>query len=176
MKEYPINFKTNEVIAILNGRKTQMRMIIKPQPKPQPACAKIWSIEDGTWCWESKSSKSDIFTPEKFKPDYQIADRLWVREPWQVWVDYNGLSSRELPQLIDVLYIADRPDSLWDSRKRRADSMPRWASRITLEITNVRVERVKYVSEVDAVAKSFEYDLQDGWVWVYDFEVVNERD
>lgn len=83
---------------------------------------------------------SDGFLPAP----YSVGDRLWGRETWTKGAD-------------DYLYYrADNTvfDDLWmDSPWRSSSQMPRWASRITLEVTGVRVERVEEISEEDALAE-----------------------
>jgi len=116
MKERPILFSGPMVRAILDGRKTQTRRPVKPQPF--------------------------VATPSMFDvskcPIGQPGDRLWVRETWTK--NTNGV----------VWYRADRhpiAGGLW----RPSIHMPRWASRITLEITRVWVERVQDIMEDGAI-------------------------
>lgn len=80
-------------------------------------------------------------------------DRLWVRETWQVWTEFDDTRPRDLPAIArtHVNYPAD--GNVWDSRRRPSIHMPRRASRITLELTDVRVERVQEISEADAKAE-----------------------
>ena len=153
MKERPILFSGEMVRAILEGRKTQTRRVVKPTqstPKVAPLRMEPWII-DGEWqeddngapCWSG------------FHPDYpgeakwfscpygQPGDRLWVRE---TWAQHFG----------ELRYRADEaPDGYYHGAKGWKSSifMPRAISRITLEITDVRVERVQEISEPDAEAE-----------------------
>jgi hypothetical protein len=150
VKERPINLKEWEVRAILDGRKTQTRRVVKPQPKeeavlgfliPQPnakgSCAHFHAVD------EKGVHTKDLTV---CFPYGQPGDRLWVREKW---MDLRG------------------EDRRWKSPV----TMPRWASRITLEIESVRVERLNEISEEDAITEGLaEYvpqrdDLREAGKW-----------
>lgn len=177
MKERPILFSTPMLQAILAGTKTQTRRVVKPQPNG------VWSIPpitvvDGRW--GSNGCVSDLRCPYG-KP----GDRLWVREAWMlptepaedmITVDYRACLEAET-QGCDRVFLDDVTDAMfqdaqriWDSDVKHARSgwrsgihMPRWASRLLLEITDVRVERLQSISEADAKAEGapaeFEVDL-----------------
>lgn len=183
-KEKPINFSGEMVRAIIDGQKTQTRRIIKPQPSPEPARAKIWSLEEGTWHWESNSGKVGIFTPDKFKSKYQVGDRLWVREKLRgdgqpgnrrVGIVRYGTDGEMVLPCATCGWVQclghegechgvrmDLPWE-WENEFILPQKMPRWASRITLEITNVRVERVQNISEEDAKAEGIEGPFDVGY-------------
>ena len=142
--EHPILFSTEMVRAILNGRKTQTRRVIKPQPSGIRLSPFV------------KSGIEDIHGYE-IKIKYHVEDMLWVRE---TWADFEG--GINLP-FEPIMYKAD--DDTAKYKWRPSIYMPRWASRITLEITNVRVERVQEISEDDARqegCKSWKGVLGDG--------------
>ena len=82
-------------------------------------------------------------------------DRLYVRETWAAPHAYDHLPPRLIPQDARIHYAAteDRGGLLW----RPSIHMPRWASRITLEITGLRIERLQDISESDALAEGIEY-------------------
>lgn len=89
----------------------------------------------------------------------QPGDRLWVRETWQ-HLHNEGQKADEFEQWqqnsIDCFYLADESspnNKPMSGRWRPSIHMPRWASRITLEITDVRVERLQDISNEDAVAE-----------------------
>jgi len=181
MTEKAIQFSDPMVRAILDGRKTQTRRVVKPQPHD---VADLTS-EQLNAAWQ------EGWVDEKC-PYGDIGNYLWVREAWQALPYYDDIPPRDLPKGADIIYNADRPHAPWDSRKRNALYMPRWASRITLKITDVRVERIQDISEDDARAEGVntKEEFQALWesihgddpvknwaanplVWVIEFERVN---
>lgn len=171
MKERPILFSSVMVQAILDGRKTQTRRVIKPQPE-------LSQFGDGTWIWKGKQDRF----PQVRECSYgQPGDRLWVRETWFADPPYDGTwdeyaFSDGIIENFSVL--PDRfksPEfvlyrSTWkgvDLRWRPSIFMPRWASRITLEIVNVRVERLLDISKVDARSEG----MYCGFEPPYDFRI-----
>lgn len=171
IKERPIIFSTEMVKAILEGRKTQTRRVIKPQPIFKRElngigyAAKRWSTNDaqewGLWleAWPTLGKWGLASSLHKC-PYGQECDKLWVRETWQLievfedwWYGgfegqtWRGKISTSKPNDCAIGYLADTYD---DGPWRPSIHMPRWASRITLEITDVRVERVQDISEKDA--------------------------
>ncbi|HCA35403.1 MAG: hypothetical protein CMM07_17840 [Rhodopirellula sp.] len=152
--ERPILLKDEMVRAILDGRKTQTRRIANNVYFDSKYRAK--------WKAVRKHTEVSIDTPAAMLgevcPYGQPGDRLWVRETHHVPGGYleadlideirNGVSS---PESLGVTYRADAPSlKPCDGGWTPSIHMPRWASRITLEITNVRVERLKDLSEGDA--------------------------
>ena len=175
MKERPILFSGEMVRAILDGRKTQTRMVVKPQPSD---CIKVEWVE---------------ISPKKSRNSYAIAtdhstgywmptldgisqsplpilcpygvpgDRLWVRETLS-----KGMEVCTRPKILyeatrtAMAYSNDKgiPEGWlgfvpwrWKKDKLPSIHMPRWASRITLEIVNVRVERVQEITAKDEEAE-----------------------
>ena len=145
--ERPILFSGGMVKAILDGRKSQTRRVIKPQPKVVHAMYSDGSLE--TNCI-FRSGDQRIHCP------YGVpGDKLWVREKWAK--PEPGVMSREHDG--SPVYAADYPPmtSLGIGRKWQPSIfMPRWASRITLEIVSLRVERVQEISEKDAGAEGID--------------------
>lgn len=143
MKERPIIFSAPMVRAILSGAKTQTRRVMKVR------CHSICENDDGKlWPWsEDVELTEDFWHPCPFG---QPGDRLWVRETWGALPHMLGGFQRE-----SLRYRADgeyqNEHGAW--RWRPSIHMPRWASRITLEITGVRVERLQDISEADAKAE-----------------------
>jgi hypothetical protein len=143
MKERPILFSAPMVRAILEGRKTQTRRAI-----PENLLDKYYDYDD--WCCAvggSGGSDSRQYEKEYFleRCKYgQPGDRLWVRE---TWARYNIDQDSH-----DMAYKATVPSD-WpkEGRWRPSIHMPRWASRIDLEITGVRVERLNEISEADCI-------------------------
>ena len=164
MKERPILFSGPMVRAILEGTKTQTRRVVQPQPAQQ-----LYQISDSIEF--APRSARDADAPDWARcqtcPYGAPGDRLWVRETWQV--DEAGpLQSRTLTG--HVRYASDdrvrfcgipkgaiSPGTmLAPGRWRPSIHMPRWASRIDLEITGVRVERLQDISEADMCAEGLD--------------------
>lgn len=173
----PILFNSEMVKAILEGRKSQTRRIVKPQPKVfyglvkklnnlYLQCARIF-----------RDNRPGIKSPYGI-----IGDRLWVRETFAIecndgyqdvyvtpekplgpvrWFEEQDL---ENPKYFECpRYKASEPDTVLgeeedDMKWKPSIHMPRWASRITLEITDIRVERAQEIGESDARAEGLRYD------------------
>lgn len=144
MKSRPIIMRAEEVRVILDGRKTQFRRPIKPQPVltvfPSP-------------CWWEHTRKPWMpiggVHQDRWKcPHGQPGDRLWVRETWRC---RGGREYEYQQHQASIVYRADvEPVESSCNEWRPSIHMPRWASRITLEIVRVRVERVGDITEEDA--------------------------
>ena len=99
----------------------------------------------------------------RVRPPFEVGDRLWVREAWQTTNDLDDVKpSKMLPAITSVLYKADghvinvpRRTVAW-TKTRPGMFMPRWASRLTLTVTDVRVERLQGISTADAEAEGVE--------------------
>jgi hypothetical protein len=139
------------VRAIIAGTKTQTRRVVKPQPHVERRF-----IEDGLAITKGDTTTS-IHTPlvASLCPYGQPSDRLWVREAWGL-----AFGSPVIPHPDAVIYRADEGNADWDGRWRPSIHMPRWASRITLEIVSVRVERLQDISEADAKAEGTPKPIQ----------------
>ncbi|HGV5140170.1 TPA: hypothetical protein ACNHEP_002656 [Klebsiella pneumoniae] len=142
MTERGMIFNGEMVRALLSGRKTQTRRPIKWK---QTRFTEIGEREDGSkWPWsEDAEHACDFWHPCPFGA---VGDRIWVRETWARYnIDQNSH---------DIAYRATTPED-WpeEGRWRPSIHMPRWASRILLEITGVRVERLNAISEEDARAE-----------------------
>jgi len=167
MTDRPILFSAPMVRALLDGRKTQTRRIIKPQPDLEVSCAAVFS--DGMFAWMSgdpKDLESWMFHGD-FKTPIQNGDRLWVRESWKA----TGLTAFNKPSETRVCgrfaYMADAEQLQRDVMIpwRPSIHMPRWASRLTLIVTDVRVERLQDISEADAIAEGCFKDKASGRVF-----------
>lgn len=149
MKDRPILFSSEMVRAILENRKTQTRRVIKPQPELTP-------FGDGTWLWKGEP---DRFPKISECPYGNPGDRLWVRETWATSPFRNTTKPSELKRGDPEARIVYKADPFVNESHywwRPSIHMPRWASRITLEIINVRVERVQDISEHDCIAEGME--------------------
>ncbi|MFA4145455.1 morphogenetic protein [Enterobacter hormaechei] len=149
-------FNGEMVRAILDGRKTQTRRIMKNQPAGDyPDTPALIRSVDGGFQWYGHYGESRIFNC----PFGAVGDRIWVRE---TWAD-AGASAPDLklyranyPAHVPTHYENLPPAS--DIRWTPSIHMPRWASRITLEITGVRIERLNGISEADAEAEGIDMD------------------
>ncbi|MDI2666494.1 morphogenetic protein [Klebsiella pneumoniae] len=203
-------FNAEMVRALLSGRKTQTRRIIKPQPE-----ATLSGSLSGKWL---SRPLNGLLLPKIEDiaihcPFGVVGDRIWVRETFQgPLFDYDIMDSYckdptpfEKPEFcvykadgVPAPEFYDADDELhccW----RPSIHMPRWASRILLEITNVRVERLKSISDGDAIREGCSTaDMKSGdcvadvfarlwasiygdeswnsnpWVWVIDFKRIEE--
>lgn len=170
MKERPILFSAPMVRAILDGSKTQTRRVVKPQPSEQWAPHSYGEVhkirEDGEFVMRNGSPVVIGFGPSNWDGDEAYAcpygqpgDRLWVREAFR-HIDFthiDGIYSCATQYEADKA-IGKRKSGgieIMDFRigLRPSIHMPRWASRIDLEITGVRVERLQDISEEDALAE-----------------------
>jgi hypothetical protein len=197
MKERPILFTGEMVRAILKGRKTQTRRVGKPVRHPD--LGNLYDI--GALVLEHEPQH----VIHRACPYGQPGDRLWVRETF-------AIVPRTAYRCSDGVQQTLRPDDPYDHdaaiyregwtrsgggfRWRPSIHMPRWASRITLEITGIRIERLQDISEADAIAEGVKNSLHlpggrfarenyehlwwtingDGsweknpWVWVIEFQ------
>lgn len=164
MKERPILFSGPMVKALLSGAKTQTRRIVRDMAEV-PA---IGSAPAAPY-WPGVLSKKipgkiSAVPPAEFvaRCPYGVpGDRLWVRETWGLHIhgdftcwNRDSIKGRTADDLLcswQVAYAADAT-SVYDYW-RPSILMPRWASRLTLEVVSVRVERLQDISEADAQAE-----------------------
>jgi hypothetical protein len=166
MKEHPILFSGPMVQAILANRKTQTRRKVKLLPwmyRAKMTLAEAWAdmgFGDG-WYLKVKHEPSDALQ-RVYCPCGKVGDRLWVRE---TWAQYNGSDSPHAFYKAD--WHSDQPP-IW----KPSIHMPRWASRITLEITAVRVERLQDTSEADCLAEGIQRCTKDGELYKYGWDAL----
>lgn len=185
MKERPMLFKDEMVRAILEGRKTQTRRVVKPPKNVDPEHwmpEKLWDGRFKALHWPADCAEFEILKC----PYGQPGDRLWVRETFQGPLVDDDVEERpdDLESPKYCVYAADGSsapeftdaDDNLQRRWRPSIHMPRWASRITLEITSVRVERVQDIGYQDAQAEGVQTETADPWFYhisternVYDF-------
>lgn len=158
MTERPILFNAPMVRAILSDKKTQTRRIMKPQigrvhvPDIGPLPAVKKRHGDGWWLWPN--ARENVLAE---CPLGQPGDLIWVREAWRVIDRADSFAPRELLATDRRIWFeADGAPAPPAGRYRPGMFMPRWVSRITLEITGVRIERLQDISEADAVAEGAE--------------------
>lgn len=166
MKEKSIIFNAEMVRAILDGRKTQTRRVVKGNWLP--LVEEVLRV-NGKWVFETIDY--DLTTPFG-----EVGDRLWVKEKAKIIEFFEG---RQNPYICDdfeedrcYIQYSDgvvlfeelvcenhiNVNEVAQAKRLRGKNisaifMPRWASRITLEITDIRVERLKDISEEDAIAE-----------------------
>lgn len=189
----PILFDTKMVRAILDGRKTQTRRVIKPQPT-NPRWNNV-----GWLGWDDGHGY-------RMKPPCEPGDILWVRETWNHVYTYDD-SDKAIEETGRYVYFADDPmpftywvDTDTGEHKDRMPwrpsiHMPLEAARIFLRVTDVRVERLQDIDDDGVVAEGLEIGAQfdelwnrtlsksnramfgwdaNPWVWVIEFERCNK--
>lgn len=199
MKERPILFSGAMVRALLAGTKTQTRRVVKPQPEAMHDGEPYWFI-GGYRAWTYRPAPPIPLRAggaPVLCPYGQPGDRLWVRET------FARIDGQTRPWIeTDYKATYTHGDRLGDSlgiRKKWSPSihMPRDASRITLEITGLRMERLQDISEADAIAEGVYTDpacpaydayaqlwdeingsgswAKNPWVWVIDFRRIEAK-
>ena len=212
MKEHPILFNAEMIRAILAGRKTQTRRVIKPQPSPDWAYTSIgqFACRDGKWIFPTIT---EGYRDTWSCPYGKIGDHLWVRET--LWRQYRRCGETD-PYTLEqsewdeetgkIIYCADGdnielPDDgayTWWEKKPSIHTF-RHESRITLEVLDIRVERVQSIDHNGIRAEGIEKQLDwtslemyyafsglwdrinikrgyswqsNPWVWVIEFKVL----
>lgn len=201
MTERGMIFNGEMVRAILDGQKTQTRRIMQVQPDtPEFGLRRIIESsianEIGMYFWSQEDARGiKARSKQFFCPFGDVGDRIWVRETWAE----AGASAPDL-----ILYRANYPAHVpthyenvppaEDVRWTPSIHMPRWASRILLEITDVRVDQLNDISEEDArsegISGSSARDVKEAyaalwrsiygsdswranpWVWVIEFKCI----
>lgn len=203
MKERPIHFNGLMVRALLDGSKTQERRVLPHLTtlgRPEYPGKRVRGYSQCFWL-DTKDGLDAAANECRYG---QPGDRLWVREAF----DFLPTGGADQPQACEIVYWAggsteprtaptDYNPMIYGCEKVRPSiHMPRWASRITLEIVSVRVERLHDISEADAIAEGCKNSLHlrggrfanenyahlwwtlngDGsweanpWVWVVEFK------
>ncbi len=197
MKERGMIFNGEMVRAILEGRKTQTRRMLSPlQLKMIDVAASIGE------CYQLESVHQHANSQSYYRewcPFGAVGDRLWVRETWgdvnlegipaiayradgdvyspmddESFLDKDGAFKYDDPRVAKYCFAAWYSDLIsgTEGNWRPAIHMPRWASRITLEITDVRVERLQGISEADAKAEGIipaAGGVEQGWQHRFNF-------
>ena len=138
MKTRPILFTAAMVRAVLDGTKTQTRRVIKPQP-----------VERGV--------VGSGYVPIPACPYGVPGDRLWVRETFRcVWAGDGSIEYRADGKVIRHGITGGKVITATPKKWKPSIFMPRWASRIDLEVVAVRVERVQDITSSDALAEGIQ--------------------
>lgn len=156
MRERPILFSGEMVRAILDGRKTQTRRVVKPQPtglSREPFCV---------WVTDERNERGEFQERSVRCPYGAPGDRLWTKEQWATERQFDHLKPRDIPESAH-----DSARCVFDGgiiagwhKARSARFMPRWAARLTLAITDVRVQRVQDIEPRDCEAEGIRFDGQ----------------
>lgn len=169
MADKPILFSGPMVRALLEGRKTQTRRVLRPQP---PSVEEVRKISGSGYSWFSNNQGcrpvGPIWAIRKLAGDKATrpvanatGDRLWVREACATWEGGHQ----------DVVHRASETEAEWGNLTADAKNgapwkirspihMPKWASRLTLVVTDVRVQRVQEISGADAEAEGVDLELE----------------
>lgn len=170
MTERPILFSDPMVRALIGGRKTQTRRAVKPQPK-SIGYRPLLSFNQGRAEFSFGPDDRDARGLRWWRCPYgQPGDLLWVREahaivPRTAFAASEGVQQTLRPgddhdaAIYRVGWDRSRPSGGW----KPSIHMPRWASRLTLEVTDVRLERLADCSETDAVAEGVEWCAPGMW-------------
>jgi hypothetical protein len=147
MRERPILFQGAMVRALLAGTKTQTRRVVNwkgMEPGLNLRFSGLSAVRSGSnWVLSSPTRTSHEYRSVPMPCPYGLpGDRLWVREAWAP----NGPRAED-----GALYRSDFPEGPLSIKFKPSIHMPRWASRITLEVTEVRVERLQDISRGDAM-------------------------
>ena len=167
MKTRPILFNAEMVRAILDGSKTQTRRDVKPQPDTAHGGEPYWNI-GGYRGWANRGV-TDVLRMGTNNPIVcpfgSVGDQLYVHETWAAPADSDGTKPSLMPEKTPVIYAASRGKGALSGVWRPSIHMPKWASRITLEIVGVRIERLNTISEADAIAEGLRWSGElDGQV------------
>jgi hypothetical protein len=175
MTNKPILFSAPMIQALLDGRKTQTRRAIKLDGYDFTGYECTGRLHDctGGHGLELVSKEHGLWQPESnpngrsawyIRVPIMTGDRLWVRETWRTDSDYyNDLAPSEMSgeELLIFAADADWSDNKSVGRSRASMHMPRWASRLTLNITDVRVQRLQDISEADARSEGVSIAIED---------------
>lgn len=169
MSEHPLLFSAEMVRALLDNLKSQTRRIVS---KRNSRGAYVWErlvFDDRVFVDPGpspagnpgpylhvpmrphpadKQDNPELWTVHRVYPRYQVGDRIWVRETWAEWYDEDASEQR------GYIYRATcATPATYKPKWRPSIFMPRRASRILLEITEVRAQRVQEISDADAIAE-----------------------
>lgn len=182
MADLPILFSAPMVRAILREieqpgtGKTQTRRVLSPQPPRGDHYGKdimdwglsgIYQDDENSapnkW-WLDVQTDVDDNSHREISVRYAVGDRLYVREAWRSETAYDDLSPASMGGEEPIRYEADGSHQSWGypaisklGRFRQGMHMPRWASRITLIVTDVRVQRLQEISREDAIAEGLRW-------------------
>lgn len=181
MSARPILFSASMVRALLAGRKTQTRRVLRPLRRfPEHQQLRTDVLDGALWWWNGVHDRVGVSAPLPYAP----GDRLWVKEAWRAGARADTLKPSELSPVFwrhqngGLWYEADGAEPAHPitpkGRYRHARFMPRWASRLTLTVTEVRVQRLQEISGEDCESEGLvPYPMEGpggmaatGWHWL----------
>lgn len=187
MRERPILFNGAMVRAILCDAKSQTRRVVKPQPPAGDNFAGFTTYSThradvGKAVWAAGEVRAGLIDAHRVAcPFGKPGDRLWVRETHAIfptygqhraggqrWGPWGGLPTVVPEDAKQIAYYREGFDRSDPGRWRPSIHMPRWACRLVLEITDVRVERLHAISAADAEAeglRKFPFEDSHAWAW-----------
>lgn len=151
MADRPIIFSAPMVQALLAGRKSQTRRVL-PLAHPKFSHQNVLDPDmmvdkQYVWFWDGVHDCVGASWPLPYAP----GDRLWVRENCATWGDHEAIYRADDAVEYGLAVSDGKFGAKWKARP--SIHMPRWASRLTLTVTDVRVQRLQDISEADAVAE-----------------------
>lgn len=155
MRERPILFSGEMVKAILEGRKTMTRRVVNKDISNQ------FDIDvDDTIAAFIEQDTGDSYNPINVCPYGNVGDRLWIKETWKLVPETACPIFNCVCQTINpanpheaVIYKCGLERARGNGNWKPSIFMPRWASRILLEVTDIRVDRLQDITEEDAIAE-----------------------
>lgn len=149
MDLHPIIFTGGNVLSILSGQKTQSRRILKA---PHLNQADVFAFDKSRGKWEmGETHQGPVAHVGYVRCPYGVpGDRLWVKETFRI---FGGDEYAYQQRIEDVRYRADVLGAFEQEVWRPSIYMPLWASRLTLEVLDVRIERLQRITEIDAKAE-----------------------
>lgn len=163
MSVKPILFNTEMVKAILDGRKTQTRRVVKKRGYDITGKAKFEA--DGFWfnvCKADRDANAKTATCHHINPPYNIGDMLWVRESFQIDYLSNFIGSGRVRynadgEYKDIIFAKSRYESMRKAQQKPgwipSIHMPREAARIFLQVTDIKMERLQDIDCAGALAE-----------------------
>ncbi len=162
MKERPIIICTQLIPPTLDGRKTQTRRtrnldtVNKELGNFTFLNITKFPLIEGLYRFMKISKGTDYLVR---CPYGQVGDRLWVREIFQDGYAIGGCKDNDINKTINVIYKVTEKSDVRDLKWKSSIYMPRWASRVTLEITDIRVERLRDMTTEGAIAEGMTPEL-----------------
>lgn len=175
----PILFNTEMVKAILDGRKTQTRRPIKPQPPNTHDIGMVnaaYCGRPGLWLCDGNVQKCrNVIGVTEWKPQYQVGDVLYVRETWERLSCSSCEECFRSPDEKEGCFVYKATQTIYgDAHWHSPVTMPKWAARLFLEVTGVRAERLRDIRVKDVWAEGFssvhnsgEKSIEQVWDSIY---------